>query len=114
MATATNYIYTFVGGNRTFSISGYSGDTAGAINTFNPNGVAGTGSPNFWIPPVDVVLKDLSIVTGMVQTTQVLTENGATKSGTTLSIASHLNTLANRAPLSIPFKAGTQIGTMTI
>jgi len=114
MATATNYIYTFQGGGRTFSISGYTSDVGSAINTFNPNGVAGSGSPNFWIPPVDVTLIDFSIVTGMTQTAQVLTENGAVKSGTTLSIASHLNTLANRSPLQVSFKAGTQIGTMTI
>jgi hypothetical protein len=115
MATATNYQLTFIGkSGRTYGINGYTADTAGAINTFSANTAAVAGSLPYWVPPEDVVLVDFSIVTGMTQTTQVLTENGAVKNGTLMNITSHLNTNSNRPKLSVPFKAGTLIGANTI
>ena len=115
MATATNYQLTFAGkSGRTYGINGYTADTAGVINTFSANTAAVAGSLPYWVPPEDVVLIDFSIVTGMTQTTQVLTENGAVKNGTLMNVTSHLNTNSNRPKLSVPFKAGTLIGANTI
>ena len=115
MASATNYQLTFAGkSGRTYGINGYTADTAGALNTFSANTAAGAGSLNYWVPPEDVVLVDFSIPTGMTQTTQVLTENGAVKNGTLMNITSHLNTNSNRPKLAVPFKAGTLVGANTI
>jgi len=115
MAAATNYQLTFVGkSGRTYGINGYTADTAGVINTFSANTAAVGGSLPYWVCPEDVMLQDFSIVTGMTQTTQVLTENGAVKNGTLMNITSHLNTNSNRPKLALPFKAGTLIGANTI
>jgi len=115
MATAVNYQLAFLGkSGRTYTISGYTADTAGVINTFAANTAAVAGSPNYWRPPEDVVLVDWSMTTGTTQTTGVLTENGATKNGAIISYVAHVSTNSNRPKLSLPFPAGTLIGAITI
>jgi len=115
MATAKNYTMVFVGASgRTYSISGYTADTAGSANTFNPSGAAGTGSLQYWRPPENVTLVDFSIPTGTTQTSGYMTDNGASKAGTLLDYVIHVSTNSNRPRLAIPFVAGTLVGAVTI
>jgi hypothetical protein len=115
MAAAQNYGLYFVGrSGRTYSISGYTADTASYMNTFSANGVAGAASLQYWRAPEDVTLVDFSMTTGTTQTTNVLLEDGATKNGGVLPFVPHLSTNSNRPKLTVPFRAGALIGAMTI
>lgn len=115
MATAKNYTMTFLGASqRTYQISGYTADTAGSINTFNPSGAAASGGLQYWRCPENVSLIDFSIPTGTTQTSGVLTENGAVKAGGILDYVIHVSTNPLRPRLNIPFAAGTLIGANTI
>lgn len=115
MATAKNYTISFIGSSgRTYQISGYTADTAGYSNTFNPSGTAGTGSLQYWRAPENVVLRDFSIPTGTTQTTGYMTENGAVRNGTIIDYVSCVSTNPSRPVFNIPFSAGTLIGAVTI
>jgi hypothetical protein len=117
MATATNYNMIFRGlkSGRTLSVSAYTADTAGAINTFGQgSALAASGGLNYVQFPEDVILEDVSIPTGMTQTHTFLTEAGVVRQGTILSHVVHVSTAANRPKLGIPFRAGALIGATTI
>lgn len=115
MATAKNYTISFVGGSgRTYQVSGYTADTAGSANTFNPSGQAGTGSLQYWRCPENVVMTDFSIPTGTTQVSGYLTENGAVRNGTIVDYVSCVSTNPSRPRFNIPFTAGTLIGAVTI
>jgi hypothetical protein len=116
MAAAQNYSLSFVGrSGRSYSISGYTADTAGAVNTFQSGaGVAGAASLQYWRPPEDVTLVDFSMTTGTTQTHGYLTVDGAVKSGTVLSYVAHVSTNPQRPRLNIGFQAGSLVGATTI
>lgn len=117
MATATNYNLVFRGlkSGRTLSVSGYTADTAGAINTFGQgSALAGSGGLQYVQFPEDVVLEDFSIPTGTTQTHGFLTEAGVVRQGTLMSFVVHVSTNSNRPKLSVPFRAGALIGATTI
>lgn len=114
MATATNYQLVLVGASgRTYSISGYTADTAGVVNTFSADSTAGSGSLNYWRAPENVVLVDFSIPTGTTQTSNVMTQDGVKRAGAFIGFVPHLNTNSNRPKLNIPFPAGSLIGAIT-
>lgn len=111
-AAARNGTATFVGrsGNR-YSIDIYISDVAAAAVTFNPSGAAGTGSLTFWKTPEQVTLVDVSLASGLTDTTNMtLTQDGGTVSGGVLRYANFLNTLAFRVPLAITFPAQVNVG----
>ena len=115
MAAAQNYGLVFVGrSGRTYSVSGYTADTAGVINTFSTTASAGAASLTYFRPPEDVTLVDFAMTTGTTQTSMVLTESGAVRNGTLLMFVPHLSTNANRPKLAIPFAAGSLFGATTI
>ena len=115
MATATTGVATFIGASgRTYSISTYTADTSGVINTLNPNTVATATSPQFWRPPENVILNDYAIATGTTQTTAYWTQDGATKAGSVTSYVACLNTSAQRQQLKLAFPAGCLIGLVTV
>jgi hypothetical protein len=115
MATAKNFSFVFVGqSGRTYSISGYTADTAAYNCTFNPSGAAGTGSLNYWRAPENCTLVDFSIPTGTTQTSGYLTIDGAVKSGAVLDYVIHVSTNSNRPKLAVPIPAGSLVGKVTI
>lgn len=115
MATAKNYMATFVGrSGRTYNISGYTADTAAYANTFNPSGAAGSTSLQYWRCPEDVTFVDFSIPTGTTQTSGYLTENGAIKAGTIIDYVASVSTAPFRPKYNVSFPAGTLIGAVTI
>jgi len=115
MAAAQNFTLVFVGASgRTYHVSGYTADTAGAICTFSTVGNAGSTSAQYFVPPENVSLVDFSMTTGTTQTSMVLTDNGATRNGALLMFVPHLSTNSNRPRLNIPFGANRMIGATTI
>jgi hypothetical protein len=115
MAAAQNYSLKFVGASgKTYTISGYTADTAAYTNRFSMSGAAGAATPEYWRAPENVSLVDFSMTTGTTQTTMIMTENGAPRNGTVLMFVPHLSTNAMRPSLNIPFPAGAWIGAQTI
>ncbi len=115
MAAAKNFTISFLGASgRTYQVSGYTADTAGHNNTFNPSGAAVAGSIQYWRSPERVTMVDFAIPTGTTQTSGYLTENGGVKNGAVIDYVSCVSTNPLRPRFSIPFEAGTLIGAVTI
>lgn len=115
MATAKNFTMSFLGASgRRYQISGYTADTAGHNNTFNPSGAAAAASLQYWRPQENVTLVDFSMPTGTTQTSGYMTQDGANRAGTLLDYVIHVSTNPYRPTLSIPFPAGCLIGSVTI
>lgn len=110
MVAAQFGLMVFVGlsSGRTYCKDVYFSDVAGApINWDSGNG-ASTSSDTHWTPPEPVVLRDFSIHTGMTQVNARISENGV-PTGDTLRYEIHLDTLANRPMLNIPFGPGSKV-----
>ena len=95
---------------RTYSVDVYIPDATGTLLTFNPAGLATTTSQNTFRVPEDVVIYDVSIGTAPTAVGVALNINGAVKNGAALRWANQLQTLANRAKISIPVQAGDFLG----
>jgi hypothetical protein len=89
-----------------FTASFYVSDVVGAFVTWNLNGVAVAGSQNFINVPFDCYLYDVSIATGNTVTVAGIVQLNDQNSGSVISWANQLNTLATRVHPNIPLKAG--------
>lgn len=101
--------FTGVQTGRTYTIDVYFSDVAGANVNFDSGSGAGASSDKFWIAPENIVFKDLSIPTGMTDTTKINIVANNVSTGNRLRFANFLNTIAFRPALSVPFRAGTKI-----
>jgi len=99
---------------KSYSIDLYVSDVNGAAINLDGGGGAGASSPQFWVAPENVVLKDYSQVTGTADTEKIrLTANGRPLSHV-LRYGVHLTSLATRPALNVGFSKGTQIGALQI
>lgn len=116
MATATNYALVFRGASgRTYTISGYTADSAGYANTLSAGTtLAASGGLQYWRCPENVVLEDFSIPTGTTQTHGYMTQDGVPVSGSIVSYVVHVSTNSNRPKLQVRFPAGALVGMNTI
>ncbi len=97
----------FVGkSGRQYSLSIYASDVVGAACTINTVGIAVSGGQSFYITPEDVVIKDVSITTGMTVATALIPYVNDVPAGAMLSVANCINTLTNRAIPNIGIGAG--------
>ena len=113
MVTPTNGTCTFIGlaSQKVYAVDLYISDVNNANCTFGVGTTAAAGSKAYWRPIEDVVLVDLSIITGpTVITTLVPTSNDAQLQGTRLRFANFLNTLTTRPRLQIGFAKGNEVG----
>jgi len=112
MTTPEQCTFTFKGASgRLYTVDGYVSDAAAAAVTFNPNGSAGSTSPQYWRCPEMVTLVDYSQVTGTgVAVGIYMTRDGAIVPGTSMRFANQLNSLAFRPALKVDFPAGALIG----
>jgi hypothetical protein len=96
------------GGN--LSVDVYLSDVANGAGNFDSGVTAGASSETFWKSPVNGLIVDFSVKTGLTDTTAGrVTINGApTKS--VVRWANHVNTLNNRPALNIPINAGENLG----
>lgn len=92
----------------TYSI--YNSDVAASFVTWNRMGTAGTASPNFVTAPEDMKLIDVSVVTGIVDTTTLLLflDDGAV-AGKLISWANVLNSLTTRSFPEIGIRKGRKL-----
>jgi hypothetical protein len=110
MVTPETGIMTFQGqSGRRYSLSFYSSDVLAAPVTFNLNGTAVAGSPNFYIAPENITLIDVSVITGQTVTTSWVAQINDVNTGNIISVANSINTLANRVSPGIGYAAGRKI-----
>lgn len=103
---ATEGTAIFVGASgRTYVKDLYLDDVAGAPVNFDSGAGAAAASAEYTSIPEPNYLADVAVVTGAAQTKLHVTRNGV-GSGNMLRQTMHLNTLALRPPLRIPFMAG--------
>jgi len=112
MVTATTATLSFKGrSGRVYNVSGYISDVIGAAVTFNPNGAAASTSPSTFQLPEDVVLVDVSILTGPTVATGMVMQSGSTNiPNSNLLIAANLTSVQNRNAPNIGFSAKSLIG----
>jgi len=92
------------------SVDVYFSDVANALANFDAGAGAGTGSETFFKCPINGVITDFSVVTGLTDTTRGrVTINGSpTKS--VLRWGNHTNTINNRPKPNIPIYQGENLG----
>lgn len=88
----------------------YVSDVVGAQVNFDSGAGAGAASETFWTAPEQVRLVDISIVTGLTDTTNArLTVNGRPLQSV-IRWANFLNTLATRPTMANGFDANARVG----
>lgn len=110
-ATPKTGIVEFTGrSGKKYIYSIYNSDVASSFVTWSRMGTAGTGSPNFVTVPEDMRLTDISVVTGIADTTSLLLfkDDGA-EAGVLISWANVLNSLQTRSFPSFGIKAGRKL-----
>lgn len=77
-ATPQSGTFTFVGqSGTTYAVDAYFSDVAGGNVRFDSGSGSGAATNTFWLPPENVVLTDIAIVTGTTDTTRArLVVNG--------------------------------------
>jgi len=81
---------------------------AGLMQWDNGAGASATSGDN-WMPDEDVVLQDISFLTGYTVVKSIQPMRNGVPTGDFLQIGSFLATLATRPALAIPFVAGKKI-----
>jgi len=95
---------------KTYAYNIYNSDVANAFVTFATTGAAGTGSVTFITAPEDCVVADLSVVTGIVDTTSlVLWLDDGPVAGSVVLWANCVNTLPFRSIPQIGIKKGRKV-----
>lgn len=94
---------------RTYTIDVYIPDAVATYLTFNPQGLAATTSPIFWILPEAATIVDISTATAPTAVGFTIEANGASVSGGVCRWTNILSTNTNRMTLNIPLSKGTQI-----
>ena len=91
----------------------FSDVVAGALNWDQGAGASST-SAEFWTPPENVILTDIAIVTGGTDTKKIQLTRDNQPVGAIIRHTLHLNTLANRPRLAIPFAARSRIAGLQV
>lgn len=96
---------------RQYSISIYISDVAAAFVTFSLVGKAASTSVNFLTAPEDVVLADVSIVTGTADTTTLVpwSNDSPIPGGKLIPYAQVLTTIQTRSFPNVGWKSGSKI-----
>jgi hypothetical protein len=87
----------------------YNPDVAGSTLKFDAGAGAAAASPDFATFNEAVALVDVSVVTGIVDTTKVRVVANGVPTTNVLQWATHLNSLNMRPQLNIGFNAGTRV-----
>lgn len=112
VATPKTGTLTFRGdqSGRVYNYSIYDSDVAGAFVTWSLNGTAGSSSVNFISAPENMTLIDVSVVTGIVDTTAILLYlDDAAIPGTLTQWANVVNTLQKRSFPPLKIRGGRKV-----
>lgn len=83
-------------------------DTNVTLANWDAGDGAATTSPTYWVPPEDVILRDLIVAAATTITKLRVIRNGIA-TGDMLRVAAHLVSITFRPILNIPVRAGSQI-----
>jgi hypothetical protein len=110
-ATPKQGVIRFTGASgKQYQYSLYNPDVANGFVTWATTSVAGSGSVNFITAPENMVLTDVSVVTGIVDTTAlVLWLDDAPERNTIIQWADIVNTLQNRSFPRLGIRAGRKV-----
>lgn len=97
---------------QTYAKDVYFSDVVAGLINFDSGGGASASSETFWTPPEAVVLRDVSIHTGLTDTTKIQIVRNGVPTGDIMRYIIQLDTLANRPKLNIPFGAGVKIASI--
>lgn len=116
MAATPRYAtFTLIGQSRkTYSLDVYFSDVAAALANFDQGSGASATSPTSWRAPEPCAIVDLSVVTGMADTTKIQVTRNQKPTGDILRLSIHETTLAYRPRLNIPFGAGQDISAIQL
>ena len=117
MAAAPQYgqfVFQGLSTGKSFTIDMYASDVANARVNLDGGAGASSTSPTYWMPPEDVVLKDVFIHTGMTDTTKIRILSNSRPTLHTLRYAAQLDTSNARPELNIKFFANTQIAAIQL
>lgn len=112
MAAAPQYgtmVFIGVQSKRVYNVDMYLSDIVDGLGNFDGGGGASATSPDSFTAPEDLLLNDMSIVTGMTDTTKVQILRGNQPTGDFLRYTQHLTTAPARSPLRLGFGRGVQI-----
>ena len=87
----------------------YCSDVANALVNFDSGQGASATSDSFFLVPEPCYLIDVSIVTGMADTTKLQVARNSVPTGDICQYVVHVSTIAMRPALNIPFGAGSKI-----
>lgn len=84
----------------------YISDVADAAVNFDNGRGAGSGTPAYWTAPESVAIVDISLASGLTDTTKVQPMVNNKSVGAVIRYANQLNTLSFRTPLNLVVLAG--------
>lgn len=109
-ATPKNFQMTLQGAGGQSVKDAYVSDVAGALVRFTDGvNVAGSGSPTEYTFNSDGYIADISIATGLVDTTAASIVLNGTPTGNIIRWANFVNTLTNRTRPGVSFKRGDRL-----
>ena len=94
---------------RIYNVDVYHSDVVDGLANFDGGGGASATSPTSFTLPEDCILADVSIVTGMTDTTKVQVLRGNQPTGDFLRFSQHLTTSPARSPIQLGFKQGVEL-----
>lgn len=113
MAAAARYgtaTFRAVNSSNVYNVDVYISDVIGASVNWDSGTGAGTGSLTFWKAPEMVVLSDLSVATGLTDTTTLVPTANGQQLPSRLRHANFINTITTRPPIQIGYNQGTNVG----
>lgn len=100
---------------RVYNVDVYVSDVAGALVNWDAGNGASSTSLNYWKAPEVVTLGDISLASGLADTTNiVMTSDGAQIPGARLRYANYLNSLAFRPAINLSFRAGSNVSAIQV
>jgi len=110
MVTATQGTLTILLANgQTRSVNFYIADVVGTYVKFSTVSLAGTGSPDNYVMPMNGVIKDISIKTGPTVIGGVVLEVNGNTAGSFYDLVTFVSTAPFRPPQNIGIAAGSVI-----
>ena len=94
---------------RIYNVDTYFSDVADGLVNFDGGAGASATSPTSFTCPESVLLVDLSIVTGMTDTTKIQVLRNNQPTGDFLRFTQHLTTSPNRSPIRLGFGQGVEL-----
>ncbi len=112
MAASAGVMKLIGASGRTYTVDIYIPDAVATFLTWNPQGLAGTGSPTFWILPESATIVDISTSAAPTAVGFTLQGNGASIAGGVCRWTNQLSTNTNRIPLNVPLSKGVQLSAL--